>query len=216
MWRTPLLWYSKPIRTKPSEFYPVVTKQRKWKTFTLHHIRAFMSVTIPCIYILPSLHQDDCFDLTAETWHAALPYMVSNMSPSLYSRAARLKKTGRLYRVVCVFFFPSPFKSTLQRAPLWPLMHPVHLARQSCETQDHRHGQKQFHPLIEPISTLHFETGIWYLLLYIFYIPHFIHCCSKNIKYRVFSTLVVSSFNNICLLKTQEMFIIIKIPYILF
>lgn len=35
-------------------------------------------------------------------------------------------------------------------------MHPVHLAKQSCETQDHRHGQKQFHPLIEPISTLHF------------------------------------------------------------
>lgn len=76
------------------------------------------------------------------------------MSLSLCSGAARLKKTGRLSRVV---FLPSPFKSTLQRTPLWPLMHPVHLARQSCETQDHRHGQKQFHPLIEPISTLHFE-----------------------------------------------------------
>lgn len=44
-------------------------------------------------------------------------------------------------------------------------MHPVHLAEQSCETKDHRHAGKQFHPLSEPISTSHFEDkqGIWYL-----------------------------------------------------
>lgn len=56
---------------------PVETKSRKWKTFTLHHMRALMSITIPSMYILPSLHQGDCFDLTAATRYVALPYMVA-------------------------------------------------------------------------------------------------------------------------------------------
>lgn len=56
-----------------------------------------------------------------------------------------------------LFFRPSPFKSTLRRAPVWPLMLPLHLAKRSGETQDHRNGQKQFHPLSESISRRHSE-----------------------------------------------------------
>ena len=103
----------------------------------------------------PALHQEACFDLTAETWHAALPYMVGACHRPSTAQKERKEQGGRLWSCC---FSSSPFKSTLQPAPPWPLMHPVHLARQSCETQDHRPGQKQFHPLIEPISTLHFET----------------------------------------------------------
>lgn len=74
------------------------------------------------------------------------------MSLSLCSGAEKhMEAVSRL------FFSPRLFKSTLQHAPLWPLMHPVHLAEQRCETQDHRHGQKQFHPLSEPIFTEQFE-----------------------------------------------------------
>lgn len=147
--RHPLL--SKPIRRKSRKQYPVATQKRKGET--LHRRGALMSVTKPCICILPSRHQDECFDLLAATWYAALPYMVAtcHCPPT---EGQRGPKPGMPSRVV---FLSSAFKSTLQRAPLWPLMHPVHLAKQSCETQDHRHGQKQFHSLIEPISTLHFE-----------------------------------------------------------
>lgn len=86
------------------------------------------------------------------------------MSPSLCSGAEKhMEAVSRL------FFSPRLFKSTLQHAPLWPLMHPVHLAEQRCETQDHRHGQKQFHP---QWANFHWavwgETGIWYVLLYLF------------------------------------------------
>lgn len=77
------------------------------------------------------------------------------VSPSLCSRAVGLKK-GRKTRRRAPGCFP-PFKSTLPRAPCWPLMLPVHLAKRSGETQDHRNGQKQFHPLSEPISTTHWE-----------------------------------------------------------
>lgn len=67
------------------------------------------------------------------------------------------RKRGKHGGGLQVVFLPSPFKSTLRHVPLWPLMLPVHLAKRSGETQDHRNGQKQFHPLSEPISTRHSE-----------------------------------------------------------
>lgn len=85
-----------------------------------------------------------------------LPYMAATCQcPS-----AERNKTGRQPLDFFFSFFPLwPFKSTLQPTLLWPLMYAVHLARQSCETQDHRHGLKQFHPLIEPISSSHRKKG---------------------------------------------------------
>lgn len=124
------------------------------------------------------------------------------MSLSLYSRSVGLKETGRLSRVV---FLPSPFKSTLQRAPLRPLMHPVHLAQQSCETQDHRHGQKQFHPLIEPISTSHFEEKQQSDMCYWAYNIKMKHFIKVSIKY--VHTLVITPNISVC--TTSEMFSII-------
>ena len=133
---------------------PVVTKQsRKWKLSPSITRRPSCQSPLASMYILPSLHQDDCFDLTAATRHAALPYMVGTCRCPSAAGQRGWKTQGGLSRVV---FLSIAFKSTLQRAPLAPNA-PVHLARQSSETQDHRHGQKQFHPLIEPISTLHFE-----------------------------------------------------------
>lgn len=57
------------------------------------------------------------------------------VSPSLCSRPVVLKeKGGKHGGDLQVVFLPSPFKSTLRRAPLWPLMLPVHLAKRSGET----------------------------------------------------------------------------------
>lgn len=117
-----------------------------------------MSVIEALVHILPSLHLPACFDWATATRHAAIPYMVGMCHPSLCSRPVRLKgKGGKNGGHLQVVFLPWPFKSTLRRAPLWPLMLPVHLAKRSGETQDHRNGQKQFHPLSEPISTKHSE-----------------------------------------------------------
>lgn len=76
------------------------------------------------------------------------------MSLSPYSSRAALdkKQEGCLE----LFFFCGLLRA-LCRAPLKPLMHPVHLAWQSCETQDHRLGRQQLHLLIEPMFTLHLE-----------------------------------------------------------
>lgn len=43
----------------------VATTPRKWKTSTSPGRRTLMSVTISSMYILPPLHQWDCFDVTA-------------------------------------------------------------------------------------------------------------------------------------------------------
>lgn len=75
------------------------------------------------------------------------------MSLSPYSRAALDKKQEGCLEL---FFFCSLLRA-LCRAPLKPLMHPVHLAWQSCETQDHRLGRQQLHLLIKPMFTLHLE-----------------------------------------------------------
>lgn len=80
------------------------------------------------------------------------------VSLSLCCRPAGLKgKRGKHGGDLQVIFLPSPFKSTLRHAPLWPLMLLVHLAKRRGETQAHRNGQKQFHPLSESISTRHSE-----------------------------------------------------------
>lgn len=120
-----------------------------------------MSVTIPSFYVLASLHRgwlfwfDTCNLIHSASIRGCYMSLSLSTAPAAAVAAGGWKITGRLSRVV---FLPSPFKSTLRHASLWPLMHPVHLVRQGCETQDHRHGQKQFHPLTEPISTLHFEA----------------------------------------------------------
>lgn len=137
---------------------PAVTKQRRWKHFTLHHTRVF-------IMSLSSAHA---------------PHTVCPLSISRIVLIRRLKPETRCFHtwllrvsvlrqkeirqggnhLIFFSFFPLwPFKSTLQPTLLWPLMYAVHLARQSCETQDHRHGLKQFHPLIEPISSSHRKKG---------------------------------------------------------
>lgn len=98
-------------------FFSLVTKRRKWKTFTLHHTRALMSVTIPSMYILPPLHQDDCFDLTAATRHAALPYMVATCHCPTAAGQRGWKKQGgclelffspRLSRALCSALLSGP------------------------------------------------------------------------------------------------------------
>lgn len=171
---------------------------------TFHTRRALMSVTIPSMYILPSVHQGDCFDLTAATWYAALPYMVGTCHcPSAAGQRGWQKHGGCLE----VVFLPSPFKSTLQRAPLWPLMHPVHLAKQSCETQDHRHGQKQFHPLSEPISTSRFEDKQESDMFYCICLTYKL-CILPSVIVMWLPTLVTCPSISVCLLFCQ-------IPHIL-
>lgn len=128
-----------------------------WKALGRGGRRALVSVTEASVHILPSLHQCACFDWAAATRHAALPYTVGTCHRPSVAGQWGWKKGGKHRGDLQVVFLPSPFKSTLPRAPCWPLMLPVHLAKRSGETQDHRNGQKQFHPLSEPISTTHWE-----------------------------------------------------------
>lgn len=165
---------------------------------TFHTRRALMSVTIPSMYILPSPHQGDCFDLTAATRYAALPYMVGTCHCPF---AAGLTKI--MEAVSRLFFSPR----LLRALWLWPLMHPVHLAKQSCETQDHRHGQKQFHPLSEPISTSQFEdkqeSDMFYCICLIYKL-----CILPSVIVMWLPTPVTCPSISVCLLYCQ-------IPHIL-
>lgn len=118
-----------------------------------------VSVTEASVHILPSLYQPSCFDwATATRMDCSASIHGLYVSLSLCSRPAGLKgKRGKHGGDLQVIFLPSPFKSTLRHAPLWPLMLLVHLAKRRGETQAHRNGQKQFHPLSESISTRHSE-----------------------------------------------------------
>lgn len=151
---------------------------RKWETFTLHHTRALMSVTIPSIYIsVPAPSAPSKPDMWClHTW-------LVHVGVALQQGSGPEKHWGCLK--LFLFFFSSCLLRALCSVLLWPLMHRVHLESQSCETQDHRHGQKQFHPLNEPISTSHFERESRSLLQYTYNIQltQFTICCSRYIHF---------------------------------
>lgn len=184
------------LTTTKTSLHPRETMQRKGKTHSWslwlpscqspYPPHAFCPLPIMMIVLICRLQPG------MQRFHTWLVYVTVPVQ-----KGSEAEKTGTLCRVV---FLSSAFKSTLQRAPLRPLMHPVHLAKQSCETQDHRHGQKQFHSLIEPIATLHFRgnSNLIYVTVHVEY------TCSafykKNIHLKEFPTLETCYFNNISVL----------------
>lgn len=204
MWKTlPVWWF---LFCCCCKLCPVVTKQRKWKTYTVPSIPGgpscqspyppctFCPLSIRVIVLIWRLQPDT---RRFHTW-------LVRVTVPLQQGSGGWQKHGGCLEVV---FLPSPFKSTLQRAPLWPLMHPVHLAKQSCETQDHRHGQKQFHPLSEPISTSRFEDKQESDMFYCICLTYKL-CILPSVIVMWLPTLVTCPSISVCLLFCQ-------IPHIL-
>lgn len=90
----------------------------------------------------------------AATWYTQPRYTVAACHHPFAGKQGRLS-------ALFFFFLTRSLLKALCTAPLWPLMHPVHLARWSCETQDYRLGRQQFHLLIEPISSIRLEECLY-------------------------------------------------------